>query len=136
MDGELGDENDGFLGYRMKTFLVPFAAALIVSVLMVGSIVWRVFLKGSFDNNKQGIQSFVQQRVLPGLEEKYSSESNADFACENGGVEPLQSSEYHADVRCESADKSVELSVDLTHDGDSVSWDSEIERTSARPPKN
>lgn len=132
MDEELTDENDGFLGYRMKTFLVPVVAALIVSVLMVGSIVWRVFLKGSFDNSKKGMQSFVQQRVLPGLENKYSSESNAGFACESGGVEPLESGKYQADVHCESADKRVELLVDLTHDGDSVSWDSEIEQTTSK----
>jgi hypothetical protein len=129
MDEEIGDGNDGLLGYRMKTFLVPVIAAVIVSVLMVGSIVWRVFLKGSFDNSKEGMQSFVRKRVVPGLETKYSSESNSGFTCEGEGVESLEKGEYEADVRCESAEKTVELSVALTHDGDSVSWEDEIEQT-------
>lgn len=135
---EIDDAVDSFRRDQWVTYVVMVTAGLLVSALLVGTLVNRIYINSdkvtgagaAYPDSKDGATSFLEAKIIPQLEMKYSTKDHPDAACaQDGGFEASAPGEYESKVRCERADTIIEIDVEVIHDGDTLRWNSGIADT-------
>ena len=124
------------------TYLLLTGAGLVVALVLVGSMVNRLWVKSdafsltgpALPDSEDGAGEFLRGYVVEQLEMKFATDEYPEVACEQRGeAKAGEPQHYTATVRCERSDTVMTIDVDLIHDGNDFDWMSEIRET--EPPK-